>query len=197
MKKLIAISLISVFAIANEANATQDNPKVDPDMVVAKEGVKYIKMLGKALKQNVGKNLKADPSGVKAAEFCTQKAKEIAQEVSKNFPENIKVRRTSLKYRNPNNKPDSTDEKVLKEFEAALKAKTLAKKPKVIDVNGTKRVYVPLIVEKACTKCHGDVKTMNPKVKEIISKKYPNDKAINFKEGDLRGAVVAEIAPKK
>jgi len=197
MKKLIAISLIAVFAMANETNATKQTTKENPNMAVAKEGVKYIKMLGKALKQNVGKNLKADPSGVKAAEFCTKEAKNIAKEVSKNFPENIKVRRTSLKYRNPNNKPDATDEKVLKELEAALKAQTLAKKPKVVDVNGTKRVYVPLIVEKACTKCHGDVKTMNPKVKDIIAKSFPNDKAVNFKEGDLRGVVVAEIAPKK
>jgi len=191
MKKLIAISLISVFAIANETNTT------NPNMEVAKEGVKYIKMLGKALKQNVGKNLKADPTGVKAAEFCSQKAKEVAKETMKDFPSNIKVRRTALKYRNEHNKPDAIDEKVLKEMESALKAKTLEKKPKVIDVNGTKRVYVPLIVEKACTKCHGDVEKMNPKVKEIISKAYPNDKAVGFKEGDLRGVVVAEIKEKK
>ncbi len=191
MKKLIAISLISVFAMANEANST------NPDMAVAKEGVKYIKMLGKALKQNVGKRLKEDPSGVKAAEFCSQKAKEVAKEAMKDFPKNIKVRRTSLKYRNENNKPDAVDEKILTQIETAIKNRTFKKKPVVVDVNGTKRVYVPLIVEKACTKCHGDVEKMNPKVKEIISKAYPNDKAVGFKVGDLRGAVVAEIAPKK
>ena len=191
MKKIVLISLVSVFAIANEANAT------NPNMAIAKEGVKYIKMLGKALKQNVGKRLKEDPTGVKAAEFCSQKANEVAKEAMKDFPENIKVRRTALKYRNEHNKPDAVDEKILNEIETAIKAKTFKKKPIVVDVNGTKRVYVPLIVEKACTKCHGDVDKMNPKVKEIISKAYPNDKAIGFKEGDLRGAVVAEIAPKK
>jgi len=191
MKKLIVISLISVFAIANETNST------NPNMAVAKEGVKYIKTLGKALKENVGKRLKEDPSGVKAAEFCSKEAKKVAKEAMKDFPKNIKVRRTSLKYRNEHNKPDEIDTKILTQMEEALKAKTLEKKPKVVDVNGTKRVYVPLIVEKACTKCHGDVEKMNPKVKEIISKAYPNDKAVGFKEGDLRGAVVAEIAPKK
>jgi arsenate reductase-like glutaredoxin family protein len=197
MKRLIALALISVFAVANESNTTQDNPKVDPDMLIAKEGVKYIKMLGKELKINVGKNLKADPSGVKAAEFCTQKAKDIAKEVSKNFPENIKVRRVAIKYRNPNNKPDKKDLEILQKFETSLKNKSLKKRPVVVDVNGTKRVYVPLIVEKACTKCHGDINKIDPKVKSIIAKAYPNDKAVNFKEGDLRGAVVAEIAPKK
>jgi hypothetical protein len=34
-------------------------------------------------------------------------------------------------------------------------------------------------------------------VKRVIKKHYPEDKAIGFREGDLRGAVVAEIAPKK
>ena len=197
MKRLIALALISVFAVANESNTTQDNPKVDPDMLIAKEGVKYIKMLGKELKINVGKNLKADPSGVKAAEFCTQKAKDIAKEVSKNFPENIKVRRVAIKYRNPNNKSDNKDLEILQKFETSLKDKSFKKRPVVVDVNGTKRVYVPLIVEKACTKCHGDINKIDPKVKSIIAKAYPNDKAVNFKEGDLRGAVVAEIAPKK
>jgi len=201
MKKLIAISLISVFALANEGNATKADSNAtqaqNPNMAVAKEGVKYIKMLGKALKENVGKNLKADPTGLKAAEFCSQKAKEVAQEVSKNFPENIKVRRTAIKYRNPKSKPDATDLEVLNKMDEALKAKTLEKKPMVVDVNGTKRVYVPLIVEKACTKCHGDVAKMDSKVQEVIKKAYPEDKAVGFKEGDLRGAVVAEIAPKK
>jgi len=199
MKKLIAISLISVFALANETNTTNEKKatQANPNMEIAKEGVKYIKMLGKALKQNVGKNLKEDPTALKAVEFCSQKAKDVVKEVTKDFPENVKVRRTAIKYRNPNNKPDATDLEVLNKMESALKAKTLEKKPMVIDVNGTKRVYVPVIVEKACTKCHGDVNSMNPKVKDVIAKTYPNDKAINFKEGDLRGVVVAEIAPKK
>ncbi len=191
MKKVIAISLISIFALANEANSTNQN------MQIAKEGVKYIKTLGKALKTNVGKRLKEDPSGVSAAKFCTQNAKEVAKKAMKDFPDNIKVRRTALKYRNKNNKPDTIDKKVLEEMQIALKSKSLKKEPIVLDVNGTKRVYVPLIVEKACTKCHGDVNKMNPKVKEIIKKAYPNDKAIGFKVNDLRGAVVAEIAPKK
>ena len=191
MKKIITISLISIFAIANEANVTISNEEA------IKEGVKYIKMLGKELKVNVKKRLQADPSGIEAAKFCSEKAAEMAKEVAKNFPENVKVRRVAVKYRNPNNKPDEIDLEVLKKMEEGLKAQNLPKKPIVVDVNGTKRVYVPLIVEKACLKCHGDPKNMNSMVKRIIKEKYPEDKAVGFREGDLRGAVVAEIAPKK
>ena len=191
MKKIVALSIIAtLFAFAKENNVT------NPNQEIAKEGVKYIKMLGKALKANVKAKLKEDPSGIEAAKFCSQNAKKIAQEVMKNFPSNVKVRRVALKYRNPNNKPDNIDLEVLKKMEEGLKNQTLPKKPIVVDVNGTKRVYVPLIVEKACLKCHGDVNNMNSMVKRIIKKHYPNDKAVGFKEGDLRGAVVAEIVPK-
>ncbi len=34
---------------------------------------------------------------------------------------------------------------------------------------------------------------IDPKTKEAIAKKYPNDLAIGFKEGEFRGVVVAEL----
>jgi len=193
MKKILILPLIATAIFANENNTTTKE-QMPP---VVKEGIKYIKMVGKELKSNVKAKMQEDKSGVKAAEFCANNAKEVMQKVTKNFPENVKVRRVALKYRNPNNKPDSVDLEVLTKMQEALKNQTLQKKPQVVDVNGTKRVYVPLIVEKACLKCHGDINSMNPQIKKIIAKKYPNDKAVNFKEGDLRGAVVAEIKPKK
>jgi len=61
----------------------------------------------------------------------------------------------------------------------------------VVDVNGTVRVYKPLLVKNVCLKCHGS--NVKPEIKEVISKKYPKDKAINLKLGTLRGAIVAEI----
>jgi len=49
---------------------------------------------------------------------------------------------------------------------------------------------------KACVKCHGDVKKMNKEAYGIILKRYPDDKAIGYKEGDFRGAFIAEIIKK-
>jgi hypothetical protein len=40
-----------------------------------------------------------------------------------------------------------------------------------------------------CLACHGDPqKDIQPAVLQTISKLYPDDKAIGYKEGDLRGA---------
>jgi hypothetical protein len=192
-KSLVWLSLAAATTImAAEAQVpAQDNK------AIAMEGVKYIKMLGKELKGTVKTKLKEDPSGYQAVSFCSQKAGELAQKVGSHFPKNVKVRRTALKYRNPDHKPDATDVKVMKEMEAAMKAGTFKKKPVVVTVEGINRVYVPLVVEKGCLKCHGPVEKIDPRVREVLSKKYPEDKAVGFKEGDLRGVVVAEIAPEK
>ena len=160
-------------------------------------GIKHIKILGKALKTNVGKRLKEDPSGLSAVKFCSENAKDVAKKAMADFPSNITVRRTALKYRNPHNKPDATDTKVMRQIADAIQAGTFNKKPVVITMeDNTTRVYAPLMVEQSCTKCHGDTAKMNPEVLKIIQEKYPEDKATGFKEHDFRGVAVAEIRPK-
>jgi len=194
--KILTATLLasSVFLVAENATPTQH----DNNKNLMMHGVKHIKMLGKALKQNVGSRLKEDPTGLKAVTFCSENAKEVAKKVFADFPSDIKVRRTALKYRNTHNKPDATDTKTMESIVAAMKAGTFDKKPVLVKMpNGTTRVYTPLMVEKACLTCHGDVAKIDPKVLDVIKKKYPNDLTTGFKEHDFRGVAVAEISPKR
>jgi len=191
MKKSL---LLIPLAAATVLNAAEALPAQD-SKTVAMEGVKYIKMLGKELKGNLVKYLKEDPTGLQAAYFCAKSAEDLTKKVNEKFPPNVIVRRTALKFRNPRNKPDATDTKVMEKMMAEMKAGTFKKKPRVVKVGETKRVYVPLIAEKACLKCHGPVEKIDPKVRETIAKKYPHDMATGFHEGDLRGVIVAEITP--
>jgi len=190
-KSLIILSLATFLAVANEPQT----PKQEPSPVV-KEGIKYIKMLGKGLKVEVKKRMKEDPTGAKAAEFCAESASKIAKKISANFPEGVTVRRTALKYRNPDNKPDETDKKVMEQMLEAKKAGKFKAKPVVVEVGDKIRVYKPLVIDDVCLKCHGDTAKMDKKVQEIITKKYPEDNATGFKLYDLRGVIVAEL-PKK
>jgi excinuclease UvrABC ATPase subunit len=198
MKKRVILSVVlASVALFAEGNVTKEIKEQNPNKAVMMQGIKHIKILGKALKTEVGKNLKADKTGVKAAEFCTKNAKDVAKKAMADFPENIKVRRVAIKYRNPNNKPDELDLKVLNQLKEAVESNSSKVMPVVIKADdNTTRVYAPLKVEKACLKCHGDVKSMNADVAKIIKDKYPEDKAIDFKEGDFRGAAVAEIKAK-
>lgn len=164
------------------------------DMSVKQEGVKYIKMLGKELKSNLVAHMKADPTGVEAMGFCTGKAESITTEINGKLPEGVSVRRTSLKTRSEKNSPDVTDIKVMEAYNNKIKeGKFDPKDIQVVELENSHRVYKPLLIKKACMKCHGDEKNISPQIKSLISKVYPKDMAVNFKEGDLRGVIVSEM----
>ena len=163
------------------------------DMAVKQEGIKYIKMLGGALKSQLQAKMKEDKSGLTALAFCTGSADKITKEVNTKLPEYASVRRTSFKVRNDKvNTADATDKKVMEKFESEIKAKTLTPKTIVMVEEGdVTRVYKPLLAKAVCLKCHGT--DLSPKIAEAVKSAYPHDKAVGFKEGDLRGVIVAEI----
>jgi len=162
------------------------------EMNVKQEGIKYIKMLGGALKGELQTHMKADKTGLSAMGFCTAKADDITNEVNSKLPKYASVRRTALKTRNPNNAADALDQIVMAEYEASIEAKTfLPADIKVLEEGDTTRVYKPLLTQGVCLKCHGS--DISQEIQDEIKIHYPKDQAIGFKEGSLRGMIVAEI----
>ncbi|MDH3268745.1 MAG: DUF3365 domain-containing protein, partial [Ignavibacteria bacterium] len=51
------------------------------------------------------------------------------------------------------------------------------------------RYLKPIIIQAECLNCHGSQTEIMPDVRNLITQKYPDDKAIGYKPGDLRGAV--------
>jgi hypothetical protein len=47
-----------------------------------------------------------------------------------------------------------------------------------------------------CAACHGDPDKLDPRVRHELADRYPNDHALNFRTGELRGWFWAEV-PKK
>jgi len=163
------------------------------DTAVKQEGVKYIKMLGGALKTQLKAKMKEDKTGLTALAFCTSSADKITKEVNSKLPEYASVRRTALKVRNDAvNTADATDMKVMQAYEKAIADKTFTPKDiKVVQEGDTTRVYKPLVAKAVCLKCHGT--DLSPKISDALKSAYPHDKAVGFKEGDLRGVIVSEI----
>lgn len=178
---LLTSFLLTATTFAEDMNTTKQ------------EGIKYIKMLGAALKTELQAHMKNDPTGLEALAFCTGSADRITQKVNAKLPAYAKVRRTALLVRNDKvNAPDAIDTKVMNAYKTAIDAKTF--KPtdiKVVEEGETTRIYKPLITEAACLKCHGE--TLSPAIQEGLKSSYPHDKATMFKEGSLRGVIVAEI----
>ena len=184
---LLATLLSTSMTLASETNTTP------AEMTVKQEGVKYIKMLGGALKTELQTEMKADKTGVGAVTFCTTKATKITAEVNSKLPAYAKVRRTALKLRNEKeNGADALDTKIMQEYIASIEAKTFTPKDiKVVQDGDITRVYKPLLSKPVCLVCHGS--KISPAIQEEITKGYPHDKAVNFEEGSLRGVIVAEI----
>ena len=162
------------------------------DEKIKQEGIKYINMLGSELKSNLVKKMKEDPSGEAALGFCIGAAKDITVKVNKKLPQHASVRRAALKYRNESNKADGVDRGIMDVYLKKIEKKIFAPDDIVVfKFADTYRVYKPLLTKGACLKCHGT--NVDKKLKSIITKAYPNDKAMGFVKGDFRGVIVAEI----
>jgi len=185
---LLATLLSASMALASETNTT-----TAPEMTVKQEGIKYIKMLGGALKTKLQTEMKADKTGVGAVTFCTNEATKLTAEINSKLPDYAKVRRTALKLRNSEkNAADALDTKIMQEYVASIEAKTFTPKDiKVVEDGDVTRVYKALLAKNVCLVCHGS--KISKVIQEEITKGYPNDKAVNFEENSLRGVVVAEI----
>ncbi len=127
------------------------------------------------------------PAG--AVKVCHDQAPGIQQAVSTNL--GISVGRTSLKVRNPNNAPDAWEKAVLEDFQQRIAAGediTKMERREVVEQNGDKwfRYMKAIPTRKVCLACHGE--ELSSEVAAAIKEAYPNDQAVGFKEGELRGA---------
>lgn len=134
---------------------------------------------------------------IKALEVCNTKAPQVTEKTSKKI--GFYVTRTSLKPRNVDNAPDDWEKAVLEQFE---QRKSQGEDPKTLEFyeqienQGQKlwRYMKAIPTAEVCLICHGA--NIAAPVKAKINELYPEDKAIGFHVGDLRGAFsITETVP--
>ena len=118
--------------------------------------------------------------------FCHQSALPITKKMAAYH--GVEIKRTSLKIRNPENLPNEEELKVLHYYEDK-KAEGKELNPLVsLDPSGNPSYYAPIRVQKKCLMCHGSLKKeVSPVIDSILRVKYPEDLALGYNEGDLRG----------
>ena len=152
-----------------------------------------------AMLKELGGKLQAalkDGGPVNALGVCTIEAPAIAQRISED--EKITIRRVSSKPRNSTmGVPNDWQTKALQLFEEAL-----ARGDKPADIEFVEAVKAgsgsrmelrfakPIVMQPQCTACHGSPEQISPEVKAKLNELYPNDKAVGYKPGELRGALV-------
>ena len=160
---------------------------------LSEKEVAAYKEKGLTISKSTGKELsgilmtKMKEGGIsQAITFCNVTAIPITQQMSENY--DVTIKRTSLKTRNPLNAPAENERFILKEFDAVKRNELPLESKVLLDVDGNPHYYAPIFVENKCLICHGTLgKELSKTTDSIIKSHYPNDLAIGFKEGDLRG----------
>jgi len=151
------------------------------------EAMKVMKGFGGALKEELQSAMKKG-GPVHALGACNEKAPQITKAKS---AAGWKVGRTSLKLRNPDNKPDAWEAKVLASFEDRKKKGENPAKiafGEVVEENGKQsyRFMKAIPTAELCLNCHGN--RIEPEVAAKLDALYAKDNARGFKPGDIRGA---------
>jgi hypothetical protein len=129
---------------------------------------------------------------VQAASVCS----DTAQVLTNNYGirKGVFIKRVSLRNRNKNNFPDDFEQKALNKFELMHQNKELnneTEHAEIVQEGEFKylRYLKPILVQAECLNCHGSEDEITDEVENLITRKYPDDKATGYKIGDLRGAV--------
>jgi len=126
-----------------------------------------------------------------AISFCHLDATFLAQKVGKT--EGIAVGRTSDRLRNPTNAPKAWAADLVK-ANAGRPARSV--EGFAVDLGDKVGVLRPIAERPMCAGCHGPADGLSPAVKSTLADLYPVDRAVGFKEGEIRGWFWVEM-PKR
>jgi hypothetical protein len=143
------------------------------DLVVASMQDAVLRELTEAL-------TRGGPEG--AISFCHLDATFITQRVGRE--EGIAAGRTSDRLRNPTNAPKPWAAELVK---ANAGRPTKSVDGFVVDLGDRVGVLRPMAERPMCAGCHGPVEQLSPGVMRVLKDRYPVDRAVGFREGEIRG----------
>lgn len=189
MKKTISFIVLSLLTVVLTFCGEKPKPEITDQL---KNGLRTdAKEFMETLKTILVKEMQTNGI-VSAVSVCS----DTAQVLTNNYgvKKGIYIKRVSFKNRNENNKPNKTEANALKKFEELMAKGELKESTEyfttIEDEGITYIVYLkPIMVQAPCLSCHGSLDQIGLEVKDIIKKKYPNDKATGYQLDELRGAV--------
>lgn len=167
-----------------------------PVLAVEADNSQYLeesRQIAQAFMQRLGGTLKnqletAGPAS--AISVCKHVAPALAAEYSR---DGFLVSRVSLKTRNKMlGAPDAWERTILKKFDQLQAQGTTI--PEVSEVteqaDGRWFRYMKAIpIQPLCLQCHGKPDGMAAEVNTMLAREYPDDQAVGYHAGDIRGAI--------
>ena len=169
---------------------SSDSPENTPKKVAALtiEAQQLTKTYMQTLKKTLqGSIIASGPAA--SIKVCSVSAPAIGQSI--NTQHNWHIARTSTRIRNPNNRPDPWELRVLQNFATKIKKGAPVKgleETAVVNLNGKPafRYMKAIPVGNVCLTCHG--RKISGSVATAINDHYPSDQAKGYQKGELRGA---------
>ncbi len=183
------LTLSSIFLIVHCTQPTPPAPtSVTEDLfeaVYLKRGQQVAAATFATLSSNLQKAMQ-EGGVAHAVEYCRLSAAPLVDSLEKKY--SAKIRRTSLKVRNPDNRPTPHELTQLQAYQQQLAAgETLSAVTKAIG-DDKMAFYAPIQLMPLCQKCHGEMgKTLANTDYDLIQKLYPEDQATGYRTGDWRG----------
>jgi hypothetical protein len=124
-----------------------------------------------------------------AVRVCRDEAQALTAAVGARH--RLEIGRTSDRLRNPANAPRPwADDPVASH--AGEKAAGVT--PVVVELDGRVGVLKPIGTLDFCVTCHGPRDVVNAAIGDVLKTAYPQDQAVGFATGDLRGWFWVEVA---
>lgn len=196
MKNLIFFSFLSIFILScekkDENSSTQEinTSEIDDRTDFLTKGQEIAMNSQKALGSQLMAKLQ-EGGPIHALEFCSVEAIPITDSLSK--VHNVKISRVSDKNRNPDNEASHAQLDYMDLVKNQLK---YGEKPMPLlePTSKNPKAYYPIVTNAMCLQCHGTPgKEMSEETYAKIQELYPDDKAIGYKDNQLRGIWVIEM----
>jgi hypothetical protein len=192
---ILAISTTCAAGTACAPRADQDTTPPVADSATVAVARNAANALGPELMNMLTGEL--DRGGPEAAlAVCADSAQVLT---ARHSTEGVHIRRVGTRVRNPLNAPDSLEAGALTYLADRLAAGQLPTEYTEVARTGPDggwelRYLRPVVLLERCTACHGAEGEIPPAVRGLIRVKYPDDQAVGYRTGDLRGAVAVRVA---
>jgi hypothetical protein len=196
MKPIAPVLIVALAACTQPApapDAATDNTaavtlSANDSLAVLNRGGAIATTVAQGLAQRLQAQL-AETGAAGALDFCSRTALVLTDSLTADQP-GVSVKRTSTRIRNPRNEPDRHEQLALAWFDSMRAVSGTLPAAYVQPVSAAEaRFYRPLIIAPFCTQCHGPAEKLDPRVRAALQERYPNDRAIGYQEGDLRGVI--------
>jgi hypothetical protein len=181
----VALTVSQVAAQSGSAQAPGVTPQVAGAVARADKAIAELQttLIGR-LKSELGKG------GPQAAvTVCRDEAQQLTASIGAKHA--LEMGRTSHRVRNPANAPRPWSSHYVASWAGARAA---AAQPAVFELRaGRVGVLRPIGTMELCVMCHGPRETVQATIGEVLQASYPDDRAVGFAPGDLRGWFWAEV----